>query len=359
MSNLEARPKPLLCAERLEAARPMAQVIEPRDVPLGGIRAMTVRRTLPTRDRSLIGAWCFLDHYGPDDVALTGGMKVPPHPHTGLQTVSWLFSGEVEHKDSAGHQAMVRPGELNLMTAGRGINHSEFSTPETTILHGVQLWTALPDAHRFTDPGFEHYVPKPVTGPGYELRVFLGSLAGDESPVRTFSPLLGAEVTVCAGSTAVFATNIDFEHGVLIDAGTAQVAGREVQPGQLAYLAPGMNRLEITAGDSASRLLLLGGKPLGESITMWWNFIGRSHDEIEHFRSAWQELLEEDAVSRHSRLDAVSRHSRPEGGSRHDDLVEPAAAVRRDPAPAQFGGLVGADALPAPELPNVTLKPRR
>ena len=119
-------------------------VLTPRDVPLGGLRAMTVRRTLPQRQRSLIGAWCFVDHYGPDEVDGDGGMVVPPHPHTGLQTVSWLFSGEIEHRDSAGHHATVSPGELNLMTAGRGISHSEYSTPGTTTLHGAQLWLALP-----------------------------------------------------------------------------------------------------------------------------------------------------------------------------------------------------------------------
>ena len=123
---------------------------------------MRVRRTLPQRHRSLIGAWCFVDHYGPDDVAETGGMVVPPHPHTGLQTVSWLFTGEVEHRDSAGHHAMVRPGEVNLMTAGRGISHSEVSPASTTTLHGAQLWVALPDSARHTDPGFAHHAPGPA-----------------------------------------------------------------------------------------------------------------------------------------------------------------------------------------------------
>src|SRR5215471_4292562 len=117
----------------------MTQILEPRDVPLGGLRAMTVRRTLPQRQRSLIGAWCFIDHYGPDQVAATGGMRVPPHPHTGLQTISWLLRGTVEHRDSAGDHVLIRPGELNLMTAGRGISHSEVSTPDTPVLHGVQL----------------------------------------------------------------------------------------------------------------------------------------------------------------------------------------------------------------------------
>src|SRR6476469_8078196 len=132
-------------------------MINPREVPLGGLRAMTVRRTLPTRGRTTIGAWCFCDHYGPDDVAETGGMVVPGHPHTGLQTVSWLFTGEVEHRDTTGAHAIVRPGELNILTAGSGIAHSEYSTPETTVLHGAQLWVALPESDRSTQPGFEHY----------------------------------------------------------------------------------------------------------------------------------------------------------------------------------------------------------
>src|ERR1700745_26865 len=118
------------------------------EVPLGGPRAMTVRRSLPQRARSLIGAWCFVDHYGPDDVSLTGAMSVPGHPHTELQTASWLFTGEVEHRDTTGTHALVRPGQLNLMTAGSGIAHSEYSTPATTRLHGPQLSLALCEADR-------------------------------------------------------------------------------------------------------------------------------------------------------------------------------------------------------------------
>ena len=164
------------------------EVLTPREVPLGGLRAMTVRRTLPQRGRTFVGAWCFADHYGPDEVDDTGGMVVPPHPHTGLQTVSWLFAGEIEHRDSAGHQALVRPGELNLMTGGRGVSHSEVSTSGTTTLHGVQLWVALPDAARDDPADFEHYVPAPLAAPGWEARVFLGTALGDTSPVRTATP---------------------------------------------------------------------------------------------------------------------------------------------------------------------------
>src|SRR3954447_18526564 len=165
MSNLEDKPAEFTARC---SVTPGIEIMTPRDVPLGGPRAMRVRRTLPQRHRSLIGAWCFVDHYGPDDVADTGGMSVPPHPHTGLQTISWLFAGQVEHRDSAGNHAMVRPGELNLMTAGRGISHSESSAPGTTVLHGAQLWVALPSAARFAEPAFEQYVPDPVLGPGFE-----------------------------------------------------------------------------------------------------------------------------------------------------------------------------------------------
>ena len=185
MSNPERDPDEITCEANPSE---VVDVMVPREVPLGGLRAMRVRRTLPQRHRSLIGAWCFLDHYGPDDVADTGGMSVAPHPHTGLQTVSWLFTGEIEHRDSAGNHALVRPGELNLMTAGRGISHSEVSTAGTSTLHGAQLWVALPDATRHTEPGFSHHAPDPVTGRGWEARVFLGSLLGETSPVPTHYP---------------------------------------------------------------------------------------------------------------------------------------------------------------------------
>ncbi len=154
-------------------------------------------------------------------------MSVAPHPHTGLQTVSWLFTGEVEHRDSAGNHAMVRPGEVNLMTAGRGISHSEVSTPDTRSLHGAQLWVALPDADRDVEPGFAHHAPEAVTGAGWAARVFLGSLLGDRSPVPTFTPLLGAELLLEPGTSLELDVDETFEHGVLVDTGVLGVAGQE------------------------------------------------------------------------------------------------------------------------------------
>jgi redox-sensitive bicupin YhaK (pirin superfamily) len=252
---------------------------------------MRVRRTLPQRERSLIGAWCFVDHYGPDEVADTGGMVVPPHPHTGLQTVSWLFTGEVEHRDSAGHHAMVRPGEVNLMTAGRGISHSEVSPPSTTTLHGAQLWVALPDYARHTDPDFAHHAPSPVTGEGFEARVFLGSLLGDTSPVSTYTPLLGAEILLEPGTSLDLHVDPTFELGVLVDAGVLSVSGTDAKPSDLAYVPPGSSTIALTAYDEPVRLLLLGGPPFGEAIVMWWNLVARSHEEVVEWRAAWQDQI--------------------------------------------------------------------
>ncbi|MCF3122573.1 pirin family protein [Streptomyces arenae] len=297
-----------------------ADVLSARDVPLGGPRSMTVRRTLPQRARTLIGAWCFADHYGPDDVAETGGMDVAPHPHTGLQTVSWLFSGEIEHRDSLGSHALVRPGELNLMTGGHGISHTEVSTPRTTVLHGVQLWVALPDEHRHAARDFQHHAPAPVHLDGARARVFLGTLAGETSPVRTFTPLLGAELVLDPHATVTFAVDADFEHGLLVDQGRVRMAGTLLDRAELGYLGSGRTALTLTnETDTPARVILLGGTPFEEEIVMWWNFIGRSHEDIVQARQAWEA--------------ASDRFGEVEGypGAR----------------------------LPAPALPNATIAPRK
>ena len=321
MSNVEVAPEELVCG----GDRAAVELVQPRDVPLGGPRAMTVRRTLPRRVRSLIGAWCFVDHYGPNRVADTGGMNVPGHPHTGLQTVSWLFEGEIEHRDTTGAHAIVRPGELNLMTAGRGIAHSEFSTPDTDVLHGVQLWVVLPSAHRGIDPAFEHYAPPRTEVDGCTVRVFLGSLTGATSPVPTWSPLLGAEIVLPEGAGLTLPVDAGFEHGVLVDTGSVTVHATTAVSGELLYLPPGPGSLHVQAGGTGARLLLLGGEPLGERIVMWWNFIGASHEEIAAYREQWQA-------------------ERAAGG---------APDGRFGPFPQAWDAT-----LPAPALPNARLTPR-
>lgn len=343
MSNLEVEPAELLC--EADGAASGVVVLEPREVPLGGVRAMSVRRTLPQRGRSLIGAWCFADHYGPDDVAATGGMVVPPHPHTGLQTVSWLFAGTIEHRDSTGAHAMVRPGELNLMTAGRGIQHSEVSTADTTVLHGVQLWTALPDAHRHHKPFFEHYVPEPFEHEGATVSVFLGSLLEHTSTATAFSPILGAQIDLPAYTSMTVPVDPSFEHGVLVDVGNVQLGaarlgapgseGTAIPAAHLGYLASGAAALTLATGDEPARILLLGGAPFGEAIVMWWNFIGRTHDEVVAYRTQWQSEVIDGAAP----INAASSGTDAAG---------------------RFGTVEGYDGRPlrAPELPTVRLKPR-
>ena len=326
MSNLEKDPAEVLVAEPpVEPAG--VEVLEPREVPLGGPRAMTVHRTLPQRARSLVGAWCFADHYGEAGAVPDGfSMDVPPHPHTGLQTVSWLFAGTIEHRDSVGSVALVEPGQVNLMTAGAGIQHSEVSTPGSAKPHGVQLWVALPDAHRAVAPFFEHYVPEPIAFGSATLRVFVGALQGSASTVTAFTPLLGAQLDLPAGASVELPVDPAFEHGLLVDAGAPRLDGVPVPLRHLGVVPVGSASLRIDAGDEPLRAILLGGVPLGESIVMWWNFVGRSHEEVVAFREQWQRevIAGTDAAGRFGHIDGW-----PDGS-----------------------------ALPAPELPNVRLRPR-
>jgi redox-sensitive bicupin YhaK (pirin superfamily) len=318
VSNLDTAPVEETCAASWESG---IEVLHPRDVPLGGPRAIRVRRTLPQRKRSLVGAWCFADHYGPYDVRSSPGMVVPPHPHTGLQTVSWLFGGEIEHRDSGGVHAFVRPGELNLMTAGAGICHSEVSTTGAAMLHGVQLWVALPAVDRDAERDFAHYVPQPLSLDGARLRLFVGELQGVKSPVHTFTPLLGAQLDLDADADVILDIDPRFEHGVLPDQGAVEVAGVGINVGDLACQSVGPRTLRISnTGPAAARVMLLGGTPFTEELVMWWNFVGRSHDDIVLYRDLWE--------SRDDRFGAVKDYAG---------------------TPAR---------LPAPELPTTKLKPR-
>lgn len=323
MSNLEREPQELLCAAEADAAG--IEVLAPREVPLGGPRALLVRRTLPQRSRSLIGAWCFVDSYGPTPASRPGLMDVPPHPHTGLQTVSWLYEGQIEHRDSTGAHQLVEPGAVNLMTAGRGIQHSEVSTTAAAQLHGVQLWTALPEASRHVSPFFEHHVAEVVPFGEATLRVFVGTWLGVSSPVAAFTPLVAAELTLPAGASVELPADPAFEYGLVVDAAPARMQGVDIPAHHLGYAPPGAETLRIEAIDAALRVIVIGGTPLGENIVMWWNFIGRSHDEIVAWREQWQHEVVADAT--------------PAG---------------------RFGHVVGYDGgpLPAPELPNVRLRPR-
>jgi redox-sensitive bicupin YhaK (pirin superfamily) len=313
VSNLETAPTEVDCEGAPEG--PVTELVAGREVALG--RYTVVRRLLPDRVRRMVGAWCFLDHFGPDSVVNLPGMRVPPHPHIGLQTVTWLLAGEVLHRDSLGNTQTIRPGQLNLMTSGHGIAHSEESPGERPpLLHGLQLWIALPDDARHGPAAFAHHADLPAyTAAGVTGAVVIGELAGVRSPALVHTPLVGADLVVDAD--AEISLRPDFEYAVLVTEGSATVAGTPLVPGALLYLGSGRTSLPVTAA-GPGRLFLLGGEPFTEELVMWWNFVGRSHTEIVAARGDW------------------------------------AAASER------FGVVHGyaGDPLPAPPLPATPLKPR-
>ncbi|GHG26807.1 pirin family protein [Streptomyces zaomyceticus] len=287
MSNLDRQAPLTVCGGRgFVVAEPVRELLSPRRVQLG--ESTEVRRLLPNLGRRMVGAWAFVDHYGPDDIADEPGMQVPPHPHMGLQTVSWLHEGEVLHRDSTGSLQTVRPRELGLMTSGRAISHSEESPrPHARFLHGAQLWVALPDAHRHVEPHFEHHADLPrVTAPGLTATVVLGELDGATSPGTTYTPLVGADLALAAGTEANLPLDPDFEYAVLAMSGEVHVDGVPVLPGSMLYLGCGRSELPLRAASDAG-LMLLGGEPFEEEIVMWWNFVARKDEEIREAREAW------------------------------------------------------------------------
>ncbi|MGW0080419.1 pirin family protein [Streptomyces sp. NPDC003393] len=317
MSNLDREAVPAVCGGRgFVVAEPVRELLSPRHVTLG--ESTEVRRLLPNLGRRMVGAWCFVDHYGPDDIADEPGMQVPPHPHMGLQTVSWLHEGEVLHRDSTGSLQLIRPGELGLMTSGRAISHSEESPrSHARFLYGAQLWVALPDAHRRTDPHFEHHADLPtVTAPGLAARLILGDLDGATSPGTTYTPIIGADLALTRGADVRLPLEPDFEYAVLSMSGEAHVDEVPLLPGSMLYLGCGRGELPLRA-ESDAGLMLLGGEPFEEELIMFWNWIGRSQEEIVEARRDWMD------------------------GTR-------------------FGEVKGYDGDPlrAPELPATTLKPR-
>ncbi|TLM75836.1 pirin family protein [Pseudarthrobacter sp. NamB4] len=335
MTNLEIAPQQEVCppAGADGGSGPCLQLWPEREVPLGGVRAMNVQRTLPQRGLPTIGAWCFLDSFGPDRTA----MSVLPHPHIGLQTVTWPLAGRIRHRDSVGSDVVVRPGELNIMTAGHGVSHSEFAVlpPAGEVLpvqRGLQLWVALPDSERHRKPAFEQHCELPqVSGQGFTATVMVGELAGAASPATMYSPIVGADVS-CSGP-GVLPLNPAFEHGILVLDGGLAVDGQDIPPGPLGYLGAGRTELQLQALPG-TRFLLIGGEPFREELLMWWNFVGRTHEEMEQARSDWeaQALLQdtEEAGARYGRVPGHGPDAGPEAGR-----------------------------IPAPPLPAVRLTPRK
>ena len=260
------------------------EVSSSRAAEVGG---QQVRRALPQHRRRTVGAWCFADHFGPTAVTGHEGVNVGPHPHLGLHTVTWLVSGELLHRDSLGSEQLIRPGELNLMTAGGGISHAEEATGSFRgDLHGIQLWVAQPEATRHGEPAFEHHASLPVVDLGTgSATVLVGDLGGVASSARRDSELVGAEIRLHGGTTDV-PLQAGFEHALVVLEGTVTVEGEELVPGQLGHLDPGTDELGLAASGPAS-LLLIGGVPFPEPVTMFWNFVGRSREELAEATRSW------------------------------------------------------------------------
>ncbi len=288
-----------------------------REVKLGDL---SITRVLPVRDRRLVGPWCFLDRFGPLAFVDAKPMDVAPHPHIGLQTVTWLLDGEVLHDDSLGSEATARPGGVNVMTAGGGIAHAE-QTPRqhSGQLNGVQLWVALPEATRQGDAAFQHVVEVPTADVhGGLVQVFAGSLAGVTSPAIHHTPISGAELRVHPGERLTFEVPRAFEHAALLLAGDATSESMPFAPHVLYYFGSGRTEIAISSTTGA-RVLFIGGPPFGETILMWWNFAARRPEEIAAARADWEAGRRFGPVKGYdgSPLAAppLARFARPEGAS--------------------------------------------
>jgi quercetin 2,3-dioxygenase len=268
---------------------PTVPLMERMSAHRAEVGGLPIARALPVMHRRTVGAWCFLDHAGPATLPEGAGMRVGPHPHTGLQTFSWMMEGEVLHRDSLGTEQLLRPGQVNLMTAGSGISHSEES--KTARMHLAQLWIALPESRRHGPAAFQHYAELPrLDAGGYEMTLLVGEHDGERAPTEVHTPLLGLDLLSEGTADTALALRPDFEHGIMVTEGelTLTVNGQveTLTPGGLFYLGQGLADIRLRS-NARSRALLLGGTPWAEPLLLWWNFVGRTSDEIRQYAADW------------------------------------------------------------------------
>jgi redox-sensitive bicupin YhaK (pirin superfamily) len=282
---LDTSDDPIAAASTVET-QPVVEITPGREAVVG---TMTVRRVLPRRLRRTVGAWCFADHMGPHLVTERQGLDIGPHPHIGLHTVTWLLAGEVLHRDSLGSEQVIRPGQLNLMTAGHGVAHSEEGTGSYRgEVHGVQLWVAQPESTRHGAPAFEHHaeLPELSLGDG-RARLLVGEAGGVRSPARADTPIVGLDGALEAGASR-WPLRPDFEYAVIVLSGSVAIDDKAVVPGQLAYLGEGRDDVTLLT-TAPARVLLLGGEPFDEPILMWWNYVARTRAEIDAAARDWND----------------------------------------------------------------------
>lgn len=250
---------------------------------------LKVHRILPQRDLRMVGPWCFLDHFGPVAPSNYQAFDVAPHPHIGLQTITWLFSGELTHLDSLGYQQPLRAGQLNLMTAGNGISHAEIADEQVEhALHGLQLWAALPEHHEAIEPDFEHHRELPHFAlDGVTAELIIGDYGKHKSPATCYHPTLALLLTTPKVQTVEIALEREFEYAIYVVEGSVHSHKQTVKPHQLVYL--GANRKHIQLELAAdSRVLILGGVPFAEPVVMWWNYVSHSGDRLRQADADWR-----------------------------------------------------------------------
>ena len=262
---------------------------------LADVGGIPIHRAIPQRALRKVGAWCFLDHAGPAEPP-PPGMQVGPHPHIGLQTFTWMIEGEVLHRDSLGNEQIIRPGQVNLMTAGRGIAHSEES--QTVHVHAAQLWIALPDSHRHIEPRFQHYPDLLKTKIGdFDATVLAGEALGMTAPAQVHTPLMSVDLHASGQASPAkvqFPLRADFEHAVMSLSGQVMVEGEALPEQELIYLPAGRESVNIECSPD-SRLLIIGGEPMDEAILLWWNFVARTTEEMQEAQAQWEAEAATDA----------------------------------------------------------------
>lgn len=265
-------------------------MIVPRARDIGGFE---VRRALPSPRRQMVGPFIFFDQMGPAEFLTGDGIDVRPHPHIGLATVTYLYKGEFQHRDSLGTDQMIYPGAVNWMIAGNGVTHSERTSAETrknpSSLSGIQTWVALPDDAEETDAAFEHHAKDTLpllSGEGKEVRLILGSAWGERAPVKTFNEMFYADALLQPGAQIPLPDDHE-DRGLYVVDGSIEVAGESYDAGRMMIFRPG-DAMTITAGETGARLMLLGGETLNGPRHIWWNFVASSKEKIEAAKDAWR-----------------------------------------------------------------------
>lgn len=285
MSNRVQQTDPLSADEN-----PPIKVLERLGARKADVGGIPVARVIPVRTRRVIGPWCFLDHAGPVTFSASNqGFDVGPHPHTGLQTFTWMLEGEVLHRDSLGHEQVIKPGQVNLMTAGHGIVHTEESLPDSGALHATQLWIALPKEDKDTAPRFDHYPDLPRwTQGGVDFTLLTGNYQDQKAPTLHFSPIIGMDLQSSKDSELSLTLDTDFEHGIFVLQGSLEIESETFNDNELAFLGLGREQVKFKL-EAGSRVLFVGGEPLESEIVIWWNFVGHSKEEVRQAVTDWQQ----------------------------------------------------------------------